>query len=86
MTSDPYVASTELKKPVDDSLPVVREALRSFATTRITDPNPEVRAKFAEDIETFINVQVSKSGMRVKNIEVTELWTRPLRPTTSGAN
>lgn len=40
LVSDPYVASTKLKNPVDDSIPVAREIIKSFASGNITDARP----------------------------------------------
>ena len=84
--ADPYVASTKLKNPVDDSIPVAREIIKSFAAGNITDARPEARVKTAEEITKVVNRELSQFGMAVRNLEITELWSRPLQGHLTGAN
>ena len=84
--ADPYLASTKLKNPVDDSIPMVRDTIKSFAAGNIADTRPDARGKMAEDITKAVNRELSQFGVAVRNLEVTELWTRPLQPITAVAN
>jgi hypothetical protein len=86
LVSDPYVVSTKLKNPVDDSIPVAREIVKSFAAGNITDARPEARAKTAEEITKAVNRELSQFGMAVRNLEITEVWSRHLQQITGGAN
>jgi hypothetical protein len=86
LVSDPYVASTKLKNPVDDSIPVAREIIKSFASGNITDARLEARVKTAEEITKVVNRELSQFGMTVRNVEITELWSRPLQGHLTGAN
>ena len=84
---DPYRATTQLKDPIRDSLDLIREQLRGIATQSIADARPETRHKSANEIAATLNGDLDKFGMRIANLEITELWSRSAPPqTTAGAN
>jgi hypothetical protein len=84
---DPYRATTQLKDPIRDSLDLIRDQLRGIATQSIADLGPETRHKSANEIAATLNCDLDKFGMRIANLEITELWSRSVPPqTTAGAN
>jgi regulator of protease activity HflC (stomatin/prohibitin superfamily) len=76
LVSDPHIASTMLTDKVSDSIPIVRDTLRAILSRGITDESPEFRVKAAADITSAANAELSQLGMRISNVEVTELSTR----------
>jgi hypothetical protein len=87
LVSDPHVASTMLKDYVSDSIPIVRDKLRSVLSRGITDESPEFRVKAAEDITLAANAELSQFGMKISDVEVTELSSRSgFRSDTAGPN
>jgi regulator of protease activity HflC (stomatin/prohibitin superfamily) len=87
LVSDPHVASTMSEDKVGDSIPIVRDTLRSVLSRGITDESPEFRVKAAEDITSAANAELSKFGMKISNVEVTELSSRSgFRNDTAGPN
>jgi SPFH domain/Band 7 family protein len=84
---DPYRATTQLKDPIRDSLDLIRDRLRGIATDSITGTELETRPKSANDVAANLNRELDEFGMRVTNLEITELWSRSVPPqTTAGAN
>jgi regulator of protease activity HflC (stomatin/prohibitin superfamily) len=77
LVCDPHLAVTTLKKQIDDSLPIVRDALRSVVSRGIADGSPEFRSKTAVDITQAINAELSRVGMKISGVEIVELWSRP---------
>jgi hypothetical protein len=85
--SDPYRACTALKDQVNDSVAIVRDAMRATLSKSISDTTDEARRKAGEEIAACANADLDKVGMRVANLEVTETWSRPIRSQiASGAN
>jgi hypothetical protein len=85
--ADPYQATTKLKNLINDSSAIVRDALRGVVSKRIADISPEVRSKTATDIAAVLNEDLRKCGMQVTNVEITEFWSRTLKPhPMAGAN
>src|SRR5580704_12660881 len=62
LVSDPHVASTMLTNKVSDSMPIVRDTIRSVLSRGITDESPDFRVKAAEDITSAANAELSKFG------------------------
>jgi len=84
---DPYRATSQLKDPIRDSLDLIREQLRGIATQSIAGIEQETRHKSAHAIAAALNSDLNECGMRVANLEITELWSRSVPPqTTAGAN
>lgn len=77
VVSDPYLAATTLKSKVGDSLPIVRDTLRAHLSRGIADTSAEFRAKAANDISAAVNTELGRMGMKISNIEITELASRP---------
>lgn len=77
---DPYLAATTLKNRISDSLPIVRDTLRTIVSRTIADRSPEFRAKVAADIQGAVNEKLHRMGMKISNIEITELFSRSTSP------
>ena len=87
LVSDPHLASTMLKDNVGDSILIVRDTLRSILSRGITDESPEFRVKVAGDITSAANAELSQFGMKISDVEVTELSSRSgFRSGTAGPN
>jgi hypothetical protein len=80
LVSDPFVALSAQKDPVNDSLAMIRNALRTFVSQRITSPDAADRSKLADAITAHLNAELARFGMRVSNLEVTELGSRTAQP------
>ena len=76
LVDDPYLAATSLKNRISDSLPIVRETLRTIVSRTIADRSPAFRAKVAADIQEAVNEKLRRTGMKVLNLEITELFWR----------
>jgi hypothetical protein len=84
---EPFTACTALKDQVNESIAIVRDALRESVSHSISDATAEVRGNFAHDIEEAANTALKRVGMRITNVEITEMWSQFVRPPTmSGAN
>jgi hypothetical protein len=77
VVSDPYLSATRLKDQFGDSLPIVRDTLRTVASRGLGDPSPEAREKTAQEITSAANTELLRSGMKLENLEITEMWSRP---------
>jgi regulator of protease activity HflC (stomatin/prohibitin superfamily) len=75
--SDARLAVSMLKVPIDDSIPIVRDTVRSVVSRTIADDSPEYRSKTAADILQAVNSELDRVGMKISNVEVVELWSRP---------
>jgi hypothetical protein len=85
--ADPYQAATKLKNLVNDSLAIIKDALRGVVSKRIADTSAEVRGNAAADIAAALNEELSRCGVRVANVEITEFWSRTVKPhSITGAN
>lgn len=84
LVDDPYLAATSLKNRVADSIPVVRHTLRSLVSRTIADRTPEFRAKVAEDIQKAVSDELRCSGMKIANVEITEILSRSATPQRMG--
>ncbi|HKS82287.1 MAG TPA: SPFH domain-containing protein [Candidatus Acidoferrales bacterium] len=78
VVSDPYLAATKLKDQFADSLPTVRDTLRSIASRGIGDANWESRVRMSDEITAAVNAELGASGMQIANLEITEIWSRPV--------
>lgn len=76
LVDDPYLAATSLKDRVGDTLPIARDTLRTAVSRRIADGGPDSRARFADDIQTTINDELRRVGMKIANVEITEIYSR----------
>jgi hypothetical protein len=78
--SDPYEAVTALKDQVNESIAIIREALRATVSRGIADPTIESRNRITLEIEAAANAELNESGLRVTDLEITELWSLPALP------
>lgn len=87
IVADPVLAVTNLKNPLADSMTIVRDALRTVLSKTVAEPRNSARQKAVNDIELAVNADLAKVGMRVANVEITELWSRPAKSSLGvGAN
>ena len=87
MVSDPYLACTMVKDRIGDSMPVIRDTMRSVLSRGIADASPEFRVKAAEDIAAAVNAELKRLGMKISNVEITELSSRSgLKSVTASPN
>ena len=77
LVSDAHLAATMLKDQVNDSLPIIRDTLRSVVSRGIADESPEFRIATAADITRVVNAELDRLGMKISNVEIVELWSRP---------
>lgn len=78
--SDPYGAVTTLKDQVNEAIAIVREALRATVSKGITDSAIEFRNRTAVEIQAAANAELNKCGLRITDLEITEVWSRQVRP------
>jgi|SRR5579863_9554189 len=86
VVSDPQAAMNTFKNLVEDSVAIVREGLGLAASHAIVDPSQEGKEKLAAMITSEINRELQTRGVMIRNLEITELWARPLQnfvPTVS---
>ena len=79
LVRNPQLAVSTLKNLVADSLTIVREGLRLAASRSIVDPSPEGRTKLALTLIYELNRELETRGVEVRNLEITELWARPIK-------
>ncbi|MGB9237098.1 MAG: SPFH domain-containing protein [Terriglobales bacterium] len=83
----PSTACIALKDQVNESVAIVRDTLRDTISKTIADATPEARKRASRDIETAANTALSKVGMQISKLEITELWSAISRSRKiSGAN
>ncbi len=83
----PSTVCIALKDQVNESVAIVRDALRATISKTIAETASEARKRTARDIETDANTALSKVGMQISQVEITELWSQVARPhKISGAN
>jgi len=80
LVDDAYLAATSLKNRVSDSLPIVRETLHTAVSRTIGDRSAEFRVQVAKDIERAVNDELRPLGMRISNVEITELFSHGASP------
>lgn len=76
LVDDPYLAATSVKNKIGDSLPIVRDTLRSTLARGIAETSAEYRLKAADDIASAVNDELKRLGMKISNVEITELSSR----------
>jgi hypothetical protein len=85
--ADPLQASTKLKNQLADSMAIVRDGVRRTMSKAVGGVTPSDRPRIASEIEHAVNIDLEKVGMRVSQLEITELWSRSGKPgTVTGAN
>lgn len=80
LVEDPYIAATSLKNRISDSLPIVRQELRSTVSRAVLGRTPELRMKMAEDVRKAVNEELHRVGMKISNVEITEIFSRNTLP------
>jgi regulator of protease activity HflC (stomatin/prohibitin superfamily) len=73
LVDDPYLATKMLKDQVSDSLSVTRDKIRAVMSHTVCDGGPEFAARIAEQITSSVNGELQRLGMKVANVEITEL-------------
>jgi hypothetical protein len=82
--SDPGTATNTFKNILEDSVAMIREGLCPAASRSIVDPSEEGRKRLVADITATINRTLEPNGVMLRSLEITELWTRPVRFTVAG--
>ena len=77
LVSDPQRAATALRDQIKDSYIIARDTLRNAVSRQILGGPPESIGTLAETIAKAVNTELDKVGMRVSQIEITELWSGP---------
>jgi hypothetical protein len=57
---------------------MIREGLCPAASRSIVSPTQEAREMLAGAITSEINRALEPSGVMIRNLEITELWTQPV--------
>jgi hypothetical protein len=84
---DPELSVTAMKNLEDDSLLIIRENLRLTIAHSIVDASSEGRAHLATNLLAELNRALQSSGVKVQNIEITELWAESIEHIAlAGAN
>jgi hypothetical protein len=84
---DAYLATTRLKNLMNDSVSIVRDAIRDTVAKSIIGHSPEARQATTARIEEAARTDLRTFGVTISNIEITEAWSRPVEPRViSGAN
>ena len=73
---DPYAATTKIKDRYNDSIALVRDTMRVYLGKTVLDTSPAARKTAAGKIFAVVNAELSSIGMKVQNLEITELWSR----------
>lgn len=84
--SDPHTASTALKDQINESIAIVRDALRESVSKRVSGTEPEMREGMTRAIETAANAALAKSGMTLAQLEITEIWSQLVQTHTKGGD
>jgi hypothetical protein len=79
LVSDPSLALSSLKNLVDDSLTIVRDSMRVAISRSIVDASREGRVKLADAVLSEVNRQLEMRGVKIQNLELTELWAQPMQ-------
>lgn len=77
LVCDAHLATTMLKDQINDSIPIIRDTLRSVVSGGIADGSSEFRNKTAADIAEGVNAKLDRVGMKISDLEIIELWSRP---------
>lgn len=76
--SDSYRAVTGVKDRIADSIAIVRDALHSCTSRMSAELTSKGRYAMADKVTVTANAELNKIGMAIANVEVTELWSRPM--------
>jgi hypothetical protein len=78
--SDAYIATTKLKDQTNDSITIVRDALRATVSKNIAWHSTEAREAAAAEIQKNVRADLENFGMTISNVEITEAWSQPVEP------
>lgn len=79
MIGDPQTAINSLKNLLDDSLPIIRDQLGPAVSRSVVSATDESRKVLARAITSEINRALQPFGVLIRNLEITELWTKPVK-------
>ena len=85
LVRDPHLAATTLRDEVKDAYAMVRETVRNSMSKQIAGAS-ENYATVADEIKKAVNTEMSRVGMAVSEIEITELSSQFSRPQTAGVS
>ena len=85
LVRDPHLAATTLRDEIKDAYVMVRETVRNSMSKQIA-AGSENYATLADEIKKAVDAEVSRVGMGVSEIEITELSSQFSRPQTAGVS
>jgi hypothetical protein len=74
VVSDPVLVANALRDQIKDAYVIVRDTLRAAAPRQVVAGMGDNRKSIEEALTKVINTELAKVGMRVPEIEITELW------------
>lgn len=74
VVSDPRLVATALRDQIKDSFVIVRDTVRAAAPGQAVSGMGDNRKSIEEALVKAVNAELAKVGMRVPEIEITELW------------
>jgi hypothetical protein len=76
--SDPQTATNTFKDVLDGSVAIIREGLCPAASRSVVSATQDAREMLAATITSEMNRALEPSGVMIRNLEITELWTQPV--------
>lgn len=76
---DPRLAATALRDQVKDAYVMVRDTIRAAMSQQIADGSEDA-SSVAEALTKAVNAELSKVGVGISEIEITELFSPSARP------
>ena len=74
VVNDPRLVATALRDQIKDSFVIVRDTVRSAASRQVVAGLGDNRKSIAVSLLQAVNSELAKVGMRVPEVEITELW------------
>ena len=78
--SDPYLAVTSFKDIANDTIMIAKDGFQVAVAHTIADPSEAGRSSIASGVTAELNRELRKRGAEVRDLEVTELWTKAADP------
>ena len=85
LVREPRLSATALRDQVNDAYVMVRDTVRIAMSKQIATSTENTTA-IAKAITTVVNEELSKVGIAVSEIEITELSSQTIQPQTTGAS
>lgn len=85
LVRNPHLAATTLREEIKDSYVIVRDTVRAVTGCQVFGAANDIPV-VAEAITTAANQELSKFGMGISNVEITELWAGSPQLPTAGVS